>query len=113
MDERYREEIEEILRKLDSIAELRSQAEQVFEALGKIAEITGKLAVETAEELHSVIDHLKPLTFEEALRLMPVFAWVLEDAEKGKETDLIKALLIIFSMGRAYEKYREIHGKSP
>jgi len=109
----YKEEIEKILREAEGIDELRSQLDQIAEATVRIAKIASGLAVDLLNELASITEHLKPLTFEETLKLMPIFACVLEDAERGKETGFIKALLVIFSMGRAYEKYREIHGRSP
>jgi len=113
MNEKYKEEIEKILRKAEGIDELCSQLDQVAEATERIAKIASNLAMDLMNELASTIEHLKPLTFEETLRLMPIFAGVLEDAKREKEIGFTKALLIIFCMGRAYEKYLELHKRSP
>jgi len=111
MDEKYKEEIEKILRDAEGVDELYSQLDQVGKAVGKIAEVASNLALDVLNELTPMIEHLKPLTFEEALKLTTVFAWVMKKAEE--DSNLAEGFLIIFSMGRAYEKYLEIHGKSP
>jgi len=109
LDERLRKEIEGILGEAGEARKLYSQADQALEALSKFAETASKLAVEMLQELLSVVDRLKPFTPGETAKVLPLLISVLKD----ESLDMDETLLIIFVLGRAYERYLEVHGRGP